>query len=210
MGFPSLVWKPIFERTNALGLAAGEREHFPTDASGTHAADALTHCLPKLPSCVSRDPVFVGGVPQLLPFAINPPTEQYLIAWTASAMSTTGTFRGTPKGRPQSVYSESPSVASNIPRPKLESTQSEASHSQSAIRSKQAKRDEVRINDAGGIKNLPLAATDKTWHRLFARSWRRISARNVLAQAARVRVARFLLAPFSPSGPTRLSKSSRT
>ena len=59
-------------------------------------------------------------------------------------MSSTGTFRGTPKGRPQSVYSESPSVAnSNIPRPKLESVQSEASTSHSAVRAKQSKRDEV-------------------------------------------------------------------
>ena len=59
-------------------------------------------------------------------------------------MSSTGTFRGTPKGRPQSVYSESPSVAnSNIPRPKLETVQSEASTSHSAVRAKQSKRDEV-------------------------------------------------------------------
>lgn len=61
-----------------------------------------------------------------------------------STMSSTGTFRGTPKGRPQSVFSEAPSSASNIPRPKLESQQSEASTSQSAIRAKQSKRDEVR------------------------------------------------------------------
>jgi len=61
-------------------------------------------------------------------------------------MSSTGTFRGTPKGgRPQSVYSESPSVAtSNIPRPKLESIQSEASTaSHSTARGKQSKRDEA-------------------------------------------------------------------
>ena len=58
-------------------------------------------------------------------------------------MSSTGTFRGTPKGRPQSVYSESPSVASGIPRPKLETVQSEASTSHSAVRAKQSKRDEV-------------------------------------------------------------------
>jgi len=60
-------------------------------------------------------------------------------------MSSTGTFRGTPKARPQSVYSESPSVAnSNIPRPKLETVQSEASTtSHSAVRAKQSKRDEV-------------------------------------------------------------------
>ncbi|KAL1587151.1 hypothetical protein WHR41_04443 [Cladosporium halotolerans] len=58
-------------------------------------------------------------------------------------MSSTGTFRGTPKGRPQSVYSESPSLASNIPRPKLESAQSEANTSHSAVRAKQSKRDEA-------------------------------------------------------------------
>ena len=61
-----------------------------------------------------------------------------------ATMSSTGTFRGTPKNRPQSVYSESPSVAnSNIPRPKLETVQSEASTSHSAVRAKQSKRDEV-------------------------------------------------------------------
>ena len=65
-----------------------------------------------------------------------------------TTMSSTGTFRGTPKGRPQSVYSESPSVAnSNIPRPKLETVQSEASTSHSAVRAKQSKRDEVCMSN---------------------------------------------------------------
>ncbi len=57
------------------------------------------------------------------------------------AMSAAGTFRGTPKGKPQTAgFSDSPS---NIPRPKLESAPSEASTSFSASRAKQSKRDEV-------------------------------------------------------------------
>ncbi|KAK4497076.1 hypothetical protein PRZ48_011525 [Zasmidium cellare] len=55
-------------------------------------------------------------------------------------MSSAGTQRGTPKSaRPQSVYSE----ASGIPRPKLESTVSDAHTSLSASRAKTSKRDEA-------------------------------------------------------------------
>ncbi|PNS16021.1 Meiotically up-regulated protein 70 protein [Sphaceloma murrayae] len=59
-------------------------------------------------------------------------------------MSAAGTYRGTPKGRPQSAaFSDSPSA---IPRPKLETTatsSSEAMSSLSASRQKQSKRDEA-------------------------------------------------------------------
>ncbi|WPH00522.1 Hypothetical protein R9X50_00335100 [Acrodontium crateriforme] len=56
-------------------------------------------------------------------------------------MSTTGTFRGTPKGRPPPpTFADSPS---GIPRPKLEQAPSEASSSYSASRAKQSKRDEA-------------------------------------------------------------------
>ncbi|KAF2170716.1 hypothetical protein M409DRAFT_51708 [Zasmidium cellare ATCC 36951] len=55
-------------------------------------------------------------------------------------MSSAGTQRGTPKSaRPQSVYAES----SGIPRPKLESTVSDAHTSLSASRAKTSKRDEA-------------------------------------------------------------------
>ena len=57
-------------------------------------------------------------------------------------MSAAGTYRGTPKGKPQTGFSDSPS---NIPRPKLEGTQSEAGSSFSASRAKQTKRDEVGV-----------------------------------------------------------------
>ncbi|OQO08031.1 hypothetical protein B0A48_06824 [Cryoendolithus antarcticus] len=59
-------------------------------------------------------------------------------------MSSTGTFRGTPKSRPapQQAFSDSPSNIP-VPRPKLESTVSEASTSYSASRAKQSKRDEA-------------------------------------------------------------------
>ena len=56
-------------------------------------------------------------------------------------MSAAGTYRGTPKGRAQSGL-DSPSNIP-IPRPKLETSQSEASTSFSASRAKQSKRDEV-------------------------------------------------------------------
>ncbi|TKX18949.1 CBS domain-containing protein 2 [Elsinoe australis] len=59
-------------------------------------------------------------------------------------MSAAGTYRGTPKGRPQSaVFTDSPSA---IPRPKLETAptgSSDAMSSLSASRQKQSKRDEA-------------------------------------------------------------------
>lgn len=58
-------------------------------------------------------------------------------------MSSTGTFRGTPKSsrpQPTQAFSDSPS---NIPRPKLESSLSDAGSAYSASRAKQSKRDEV-------------------------------------------------------------------
>lgn len=62
---------------------------------------------------------------------------------TSAIMSTTGTFRGTPKtGRGQPAFSDSPSNIP-IPRPKLESTVSDAGSSFSSSRAKQSKRDEV-------------------------------------------------------------------
>ena len=61
-------------------------------------------------------------------------------------MSATGTYRGTPKGRGQVPFSNSPS---NIPRPALEShpstAQSDAGSGISASRQKQSKRDEVSV-----------------------------------------------------------------
>ncbi|KAK5125272.1 hypothetical protein LTR85_000948 [Meristemomyces frigidus] len=61
-------------------------------------------------------------------------------------MSTTGTFRGTPKAqRAQTTFSDSPSNIP-IPRPKLESTVSDAGSSYSASRAKQSKRDEAIRN----------------------------------------------------------------
>ncbi|KAK5698393.1 hypothetical protein LTR17_023689 [Elasticomyces elasticus] len=63
-------------------------------------------------------------------------------------MSSTGTFRGTPKsGRAQPAFSDNMSSPSNIPvpRPKLESAPSDAGSAYSASRAKQSKRDEVRL-----------------------------------------------------------------
>ncbi|KAK5697803.1 hypothetical protein LTR17_023805 [Elasticomyces elasticus] len=63
-------------------------------------------------------------------------------------MSSTGTFRGTPKsGRAQPAFSDNMSSPSNIPvpRPKLESAPSDAGSAYSASRAKQSKRDEVRV-----------------------------------------------------------------
>ncbi|KAK0362491.1 hypothetical protein LTR91_022334 [Friedmanniomyces endolithicus] len=58
-------------------------------------------------------------------------------------MSSTGTFKGTPKsGRAQPAFSDSPSNIP-VPRPKLESAPSEAGSSYSASRAKQSKRDEA-------------------------------------------------------------------
>lgn len=60
-------------------------------------------------------------------------------------MSSAGTFRGTPKAqRGQTTFSDSPSNIP-IPRPKLESTVSDAGSTYSASRAKQSKRDEVRF-----------------------------------------------------------------
>ncbi|GAB7363349.1 hypothetical protein MBLNU230_g3630t1 [Neophaeotheca triangularis] len=61
-------------------------------------------------------------------------------------MSASGTYRGTPKGRPQNPFNESRDSPSNIPRPKLESMQSDAGSTHSSSRMKQSKRDEaIRI-----------------------------------------------------------------
>ncbi|KAK5130818.1 hypothetical protein LTR08_001652 [Meristemomyces frigidus] len=61
-------------------------------------------------------------------------------------MSTTGTYRGTPKtGRPQPAFSDSPSNIP-LPRPKLESTVSDAGSSFTSSRAKQSKRDEAIRN----------------------------------------------------------------
>ncbi|EMD00265.1 hypothetical protein BAUCODRAFT_30741 [Baudoinia panamericana UAMH 10762] len=61
-------------------------------------------------------------------------------------MSSTGTFRGTPKtARSQAGYSDSPSNIP-IPRPKLETQVSDANTSLSASRAKQTKRDEAIRN----------------------------------------------------------------
>ena len=58
-------------------------------------------------------------------------------------MSTASGARGTPKGgRGQPTFLEGGTL-SGIPRPKLESTPSEATTSFSASRAKQSKRDEV-------------------------------------------------------------------
>lgn len=54
-------------------------------------------------------------------------------------MSAAGSIRTPKNQRPPGPYSE----ASNIPRPKLESTVSDATTSLSASRAKQSKRDEV-------------------------------------------------------------------
>ena len=61
-----------------------------------------------------------------------------------------GTYRGTPKGRSQLPFADSPSA---IPRPKLETIASTSAQSEmsgtstmSASRQKQSKRDEVRYN----------------------------------------------------------------
>ena len=58
-----------------------------------------------------------------------------------------GTFRGTPKGRPQASTNYSESSPSNIPipRPKLDSQPSETASTFSASRAKQTRRDEVRM-----------------------------------------------------------------
>ncbi|KAK5685924.1 hypothetical protein LTS10_002037 [Elasticomyces elasticus] len=64
-------------------------------------------------------------------------------------MSSTGTFRGTPKsGRAQPAFSDNMSSPSNIPvpRPKLESAPSDAGSAYSASRAKQSKRDEAIRN----------------------------------------------------------------
>ncbi|KAK3616835.1 hypothetical protein LTR56_025680 [Elasticomyces elasticus] len=64
-------------------------------------------------------------------------------------MSSTGTFRGTPKsGRVQPTFSDNISSPSNIPvpRPKLESAPSDAGSAYSASRAKQSKRDEAIRN----------------------------------------------------------------
>ena len=59
-------------------------------------------------------------------------------------MSTMSGQRGTPKGK--SEYAQaSGGTLSGIPRPKLESTISDANTSLSASRAKQSKRDEVGI-----------------------------------------------------------------
>ncbi|KAK3619889.1 hypothetical protein LTR22_025816 [Elasticomyces elasticus] len=63
-------------------------------------------------------------------------------------MSSTGTFRGTPKsGRAQPAFSDNMNSPSNIPvpRPKLETAPSDAGSAYSASRAKQSKRDEVRV-----------------------------------------------------------------
>lgn len=71
-------------------------------------------------------------------------SRQILDSVKSITMSATGTYRNTPKGKPQTGYSDSPSNIP-IPRPKFEgSGPSEASTSQSASRAKQSKRDEVR------------------------------------------------------------------
>ena len=59
---------------------------------------------------------------------------------SAAEMSASGTYRNTPKGRPQGSFTDSPS---GIPKPKLESHPSETTSSLSASRAKQSKRDEV-------------------------------------------------------------------
>jgi hypothetical protein len=66
-------------------------------------------------------------------------------------MSSTGTFRGTPKNRGQAQYTNSPSA---IPRPALEhvASQSDAGTSTlSASRAKMSKRDEVNILEGSGF-----------------------------------------------------------
>lgn len=109
-------------------------------------------------------------------------------------MSSTGTFRGTPKsGRPQSVYSESPSLAatSNIPRPKLESIhQSEASTaSHTTARGKQSKRDEVCLVRYFQMQRC-YTAIDTALLRLSVPNSKRTSARSALVVTGLVRVAR--------------------
>jgi hypothetical protein len=116
-------------------------------------------------------------------------------------MSSTGTFRGTPKsGRPQSVYSESPSVAatSNIPRPKLESIhQSEASTaSHSTARGKQSKRDEVCLS-MDIYPTMLHPAIDTAFSRLSVPNSKRTSARSALVVTGLVRVARCRQEPCS-------------
>ncbi|KAK4960379.1 hypothetical protein LTR10_003274 [Elasticomyces elasticus] len=64
-------------------------------------------------------------------------------------MSSTGTFRGTPKsGRAQPAFSDNMNSPSNIPvpRPKLETAPSDAGSAYSASRAKQSKRDEAIRN----------------------------------------------------------------
>jgi len=70
-----------------------------------------------------------------------------------------GTFRGATPKRPAVPFENSPAVSSNIPRPKLETTNSEMSgHSTiSASRQKQSRRDEVSpsVRNRARRKNLP-------------------------------------------------------
>jgi hypothetical protein len=75
---------------------------------------------------------------------------------SSTAMSTTGTYRGTPKNRNQVQYANSPSA---IPRPALDqhvshtsnAAQSDVGTSLSASRAKMSKRDEVSASGAPAI-----------------------------------------------------------
>jgi len=126
---------------------------------------------------------------------------------TMSAVS--GTFRGTPNRRGQVPFADSPS---SIPRPKLESTSSQApsdmsgTSTMSASRQKQSKRDEVRPANQDLWSNPKSCLTPCV--RLFDGRWKRTSARRSTSLLALATPAKHLLALSSLSNQARRCRSS--
>ena len=121
-------------------------------------------------------------------------------------MSTMSGQRGTPKGK--SEYAQgSGGTISGIPRPKLESTVSDAQTSLSASRAKTSKRDEVW---ASITCKMIFAAKAKKHARHYGRSSRAISARSEELLDEHDRHEKHPLAQFWPSDRTRPCRSGQT